>query len=96
MGSSPTIGTNDVSVRTNRTDRYENQSIKWLIFFIGEKVSNTKQKKKIYNQDNIFINNNKNVISVKIEKKQEISLVEINDMKWYKKVWRVIKNFSKK
>ena len=24
--------TNDVSVRTNRTDRYENQSVKWLIF----------------------------------------------------------------
>ena len=96
VGSSPTIGTNDVSVRTNRTDRHENQSIKWLIFFIGEKVSNTKQKKKIYNQDNIFINNNKNVIIVNIEKKQEISLVEINDMKWYKKVWRFIKNFSKK
>ena len=32
VGSSPTIGTNDVSVRTFRTDRYKNQSVKWLIF----------------------------------------------------------------
>ena len=28
-GSSPFIRTNDVSVRTNRTDRYKNQSAKW-------------------------------------------------------------------
>ena len=28
-----TIPTNDVSVQTNKTDRYENQSVKWLIFF---------------------------------------------------------------
>ena len=27
VGSSPTLGTNDVSVRTNRTDRYKNHSV---------------------------------------------------------------------
>ena len=40
VGSSPTLGTNDVSVRTfYRTDDMKiNQ--KWLIFFIAKKSSN--------------------------------------------------------
>lgn len=43
-GSSPTIGTNDVSVRTNRTDRYENQSVKWLIFSFAKNHPKTTMK----------------------------------------------------
>ena len=36
MGSIPIASTNDVSVRTNRTDRYKNQSENkiWLIFLL--------------------------------------------------------------
>ena len=39
-----TIGTNDVSVRTNRTDRYENQSVKWLIFSFAKNHPNSIRK----------------------------------------------------
>ena len=43
-GSSPFIRTNDVSVRTNRTDRYENQSVKWLIFSFAKNHPKTTMK----------------------------------------------------
>ena len=38
------ICTNDVSVRTNRTDRYENQSVKWLIFSFAKNHPKTTMK----------------------------------------------------
>ena len=44
VGSSPTIGTNDVSALTNKIDKYKNQSIKWLIF------SFSKNHRRIYNE----------------------------------------------
>lgn len=31
-----------------------------------------------------------------IENKSELSLVEINDMKWYKNIWKFIKDFFRK
>ena len=39
-GSSPFIRTNDVSVRTNKTDRYKNQSGNqiWLIFLLSKTI----------------------------------------------------------
>ena len=55
-----------------------------------------KIKKEKYNSDNIFINNNRNVTIDNTENKQELALVEINDMKWYTKVWRFIKDFFRK
>ena len=48
------------------------------------------------NPDNIFINNHKNSLVDIPENKQEISLVKIEDMKWYNKVWRRIINFFRK
>lgn len=56
-----------------------------------EKLENIKREK--YNPDSIFINNNRNVTIDNTENNQELALVEINDMKWYKNVWRFIKNF---
>ena len=35
---------NDVSVRTNRTARYENQSVKWLIFSFAKNHPNSIRK----------------------------------------------------
>ena len=55
-----------------------------------------KIKKEKYNSDNIFINNNRNVTIDNTENKQELALVETNDMKWYTKVWRFIKYFFRK
>lgn len=54
------------------------------------------KKREKYNPDKIFINNNRNINIDSIEDKQEVALVEINDMKWYKKVWRFIKDFFRK
>ena len=53
------------------------------------------KKKAMYNPDNIF-NNNKDTIIDNTEKKQEIALIEIKDMKWYKKVWRFLTKFFRK
>ena len=52
--------------------------------------------KEKYNPDNIFINNNRNVTIDNAENKKKLALVEINDMKWYTKVWRFIKEFFRK
>ena len=51
------------------------------------------KKKEEYNADNIFSNHCKNNPIDNIENKQELSLVEINDIKWYKKIWKSIKDF---
>ena len=59
-----------------------------------EKHENIKKEK--YSSDKIFINNNSNVTIDNTENEQELALVEINDMKWYTKVWRFIKDFLKK
>lgn len=53
------------------------------------------KKKEMHNPDNIF-KNNKDTIVDNTEKKQEIALIEIKDMKWYKKVWRFLTNFFRK
>ena len=61
-----------------------------------DRVKLEEKKKEQYNPDNIFINNHKNSLVDIPENKQEISLVKIEDMKWYNKVWRRIINFFSK
>ena len=61
-----------------------------------DRVKLEEKKKEIYNPDNIFINNHKNSLVDIPENKQEKSLVKIDDIKWYKKIWNRIKNFFKK
>lgn len=54
------------------------------------------KKKEIYNSDNIFKNNKKKIILNGTEQEQKLDLIEINNIKWYKKVWKfVIRFFSK-
>lgn len=61
-----------------------------------DRVKLEEKKKEKYNPDNIFINNHKNSLVDIPENKQEKSLVKIDDIKWYKKIWNRIKNFLKK
>ena len=54
------------------------------------------KKKEIYNSDNIFKNNKKKIILDATEQEQKLDLIEINNIKWYKKVWKfIIRFFSK-
>ena len=54
------------------------------------------KKKEIYNSDNIFKNNKKKIVLDATEQEQKQDLIEINNIKWYKKVWKfIIRFFSK-
>lgn len=54
------------------------------------------EKKEIYNYDNNFKNNNeKNIVDTTCQEKKT-DLIEINKIKWYKKVWNSIINFFSK
>lgn len=44
-GSNPVFSTNDVFVRTNKTDR-KNHSSSWMIFFFAQKTSSNILKRK--------------------------------------------------
>ena len=61
-----------------------------------DRVKLEEKKKEKYNPDNIFINNHKNSLVDIPENKQEKSLVKIDDIKWYKKIWNRIKSFFEK
>lgn len=49
-----------------------------------------------YNSNNIFSKNYRNIDIEDKENKQELALIEINDMKWYKKIWKFIKELLRK
>lgn len=49
-----------------------------------------------YNPDNIFSNNHKNTSIDSSQNNQELALVETNNIRWYKKIWNLIKNFFRK
>lgn len=54
------------------------------------------EKKENYNYDNNFKNNNeKNIVDTTCQE-QKVDLIEINKIKWYKKVWNSIINFFSK
>lgn len=54
------------------------------------------EKKARYNSDNLFKNNEKKIIMDNTEKEEELALIETNDIKWYKKVWRFLTKFFRK
>lgn len=58
------------------------------------KLENIRREK--YNSNNIFSKNYRNVDIEDKENKQELALIEINDMKWYKKIWKFIKELLRK
>lgn len=58
------------------------------------KLENIRREK--YNSNNIFSKNYRNIDIEDKENKQELALIEINDMKWYKKIWKFIKELLRK
>lgn len=54
------------------------------------------KKKERYSSDNIFKNNKKKIILDSTEQEQKLDLIEINNIKWYKKVWKFITRFFSK
>lgn len=52
--------------------------------------------RKKYNPDNIFNNQHKNYSIENTQNHQELALTETNNIKWYRKIWELIKNFFKK
>lgn len=53
-------------------------------------------KKEKYNVDKIFYNYSKSTFENTEEKQQELALTQINDLKWYNKIWKLIKKFFRK
>lgn len=70
----------------------ENQRNKIIVKQNYDRMKLEEEKKEKYNPDNTFINNNWSATIDDTENKQELALVEINDMKWYRKIWWFIKN----
>ena len=54
------------------------------------------KKKERYNSDNLFKNNEKKINLDGTKQEQKIALIEINNIKWYKKVWKFITRFFSK
>ena len=53
-------------------------------------------KKEKYNVDKLFYNYSKSTFENAEEKQQELALTQINDLKWYNKIWKLIKKFFRK
>lgn len=47
----------------------------------------------IYNSDNLFKNNEKKIILDNTKQEQKLALIEINNINWYKKIWRFLTRF---
>lgn len=61
-----------------------------------DRMQDIEEKKENYNYDNNFKNNNeKNIVDATCQD-QKVDLIEINKIKWYKKVWNSIINFFSK
>ena len=54
------------------------------------------KKKERYNSDNLFKNNEKKINLDDTKQEQKLALIEINNIKWYKKVWKFITRFFSK
>ena len=58
-----------------------------------DRMNLEEKKKGKYNPDNIFANLYKNSFTDNTENNKELSLIETNNIKWYKKIWKLIKHF---
>ena len=54
------------------------------------------KKKERYNYDNLFKNNEKKINLDGTKQEQKLALIEIKNIKWYKKVWKFITRFFSK
>ena len=51
------------------------------------------EKIHIYNSNNLFKNNEKKIILDNTKQEQKLALTEMNNIHWYKKVWRFLTKF---
>ena len=58
-----------------------------------DRIKLEEEKKAKYNSDNIFNNQYKNFSVDIAQNNQELALLETNNIKWYKKIWKSIKNY---
>lgn len=61
-----------------------------------EAIKEENIKKEKYNSNDIFKNNYKRIISENNDNNQEIALVNISNIKWYEKIWKIIKDCFRK
>lgn len=61
-----------------------------------DRIQLEEKKKERYNSDNIFKNNKKKIILNSTKQEQKLDLIETNNIKWYKKVWKFITRFFSK
>ena len=54
------------------------------------------EKKEIYSSNNIFKNNYKNIIHEKEKNNQETALIDLSNIKWYKKILNSLIKFFRK
>lgn len=61
-----------------------------------DRIKLEEKKKEKYNPNNIFARNHKNCYADIKKSPQEISLIKIDDIKWYKKILNIIKKIIRK
>ena len=61
-----------------------------------DRIKLEEKKKEKYNSNNIFVRNHENCYADIKKSPQEISLIKIDDMKWYKKSLNIIKKIIRK
>lgn len=61
-----------------------------------DRIKLEEKKKEKYNSNNIFARNHENCYADIKKSPQEISLIKIDDIKWYKKILNIIKKIIRK
>ena len=72
------------------------QKNKILNYEKNETIKEENIKKGKYNSNDIFKNNTKRTIIENKDNIQEKSLVNVSNIKWYEKIWKIFKDFFKK
>ena len=62
----------------------------------NETIKEENIKKEKYNSNDIFKNNTKSTNIENNDNIQEKSLVNVSNIKWYEKIWKIFKDFFKK
>lgn len=72
------------------------QKNKILNYEKNEIIKEENIKKEKYNSNDIFKNNTKSTFIENKDNIQEKSLVNVSNIKWYEKIWKIFKDFFKK
>ena len=61
-----------------------------------DRIKLEEKKKEKYNSDKIFNKTTRNMNIEDNKNKDEVALVKINDIKWYNRIWKLVKSFFSK